>query len=100
MENQAETIYINDNGIQKIMCPFCGTLHSPTRKYYPSKSDAEDDAAAQCACDEAREWRKISVKKPMIRIRNQRTTACVLRRKIPSRVISCSQLQKEEQPWK
>lgn len=67
MENQAETIYINDNGVQKIMCPFCGTLHSPTRKYYPSKSDAEDDAAAQCACDEAREWRKISVKKPMIR---------------------------------
>lgn len=60
---ESEQIYVNDGGIMKIICPFCGALQTPRRRSYEDAQDAAEDAAAQCDCDEAREWRMRTVAK-------------------------------------
>lgn len=60
---EAEQIYVNDGGVMKIICPFCGALQTPRRRSYEDAQDAAEDAAAQCDCDEAREWRMRTVAK-------------------------------------
>lgn len=60
---ESEQIYVNDGGVMKIICPFCGALQTPRRRSYEDAQDAAEDAAAQCDCDEAREWRMRTVAK-------------------------------------
>ena len=60
-------IYINDGGILKIVCPFCGSLQNPRRSGYEDAQDAAEDAAGQCDCEEAREWRMREADKPYMK---------------------------------
>lgn len=36
----AEQIYVNDDGVMKIICPFCGALQTPRRRSYEDAQDA------------------------------------------------------------
>ncbi len=54
--NTLETV-----GLADVFCPFCGKQLPGRRSRYEDDQEAAEDAAAQCDCAEAREWRQIKI---------------------------------------